>query len=65
MRCCSSRCQEKEARLKTPPDNEQYGSGLSLGGDTKMRKTGFDYDEMYDASEAYIASMGGRGAFYG
>ncbi len=35
-----------------------------IGNDGEL-KTGFDYDEMYDASEAYIASMGGRGAFYG
>ena len=40
------------------------GKTAVIGNDGEL-KTGFDYDEMYDASEAYIASMGGRGAFYG
>lgn len=38
------------------------GKVAVIGNDGKL-KTGFDYDEMYDASEAYIASMGGRGKF--
>ncbi len=43
---------------------DSRGKVAVIGNDGEF-KTGFDYDEMYDASEAYIKSMGGRGAFYG